>query len=74
MTFSIILGVTPANDNAARCEGCGERRDVRDGLCAHCNAEISAMIDAHARHYAGDVEGEALLAGHDVSDSLRFID
>lgn len=71
MTLSLTLSAAPANDNNARCEGCNAPAG-RNGLCAACEADVSAHIDA-MRFYPADDEGLARLAGFDVSDSLRFI-
>ena len=72
MRFSTItLHAAPANDNAHACP-CGAPAG-RDGLCKVCDAEYAAHLDA-GRYHAADDEGVALLAGFDVSDSLRFID
>lgn len=55
------------------CEACEAFPATREKLCARCDAELVAFFDATARSYSDD-EGAALFAGHDVSDSLRYLD
>ena len=64
----------PAAAPSGTCIGCEQfPAEGSDGLCAVCTTSLNEAIDSRARWYADD-EGLALLAGHDVSDSLRFID
>lgn len=58
---------------AVICEACEMQPAAVEGLCTGCNAELAAHYDATARCYSDD-EGAALFAGHDVSDSLRYLD
>jgi hypothetical protein len=73
---TLTLSASPANDNA-RCEGCGAHAG-RDGLCAPCDSELAAHLDAgryfNAEAYfaAGDDEGALLAAGVSVDDGARF--
>lgn len=55
------------------CEACETAPAAREGLCTGCDAEMSAHYDATARSYSDD-EGAALFAGHEVGDSLRYLD
>lgn len=47
----------------ALCDGCGERRASRDGLCDVCDADVDAHYAA-ARFYFGDAEGELRMKGY----------
>ena len=78
-TSTLTLSASPANDNG-RCEGCGAPAG-RDGLCALCDSELAAHLDAgsyftpeavEAYFAAGDDEGELLAAGVSVDDGARF--
>lgn len=76
---TLTLSASPANDNG-RCEGCGAPAG-RDGLCAPCDSELAAHLDAgryftaeaaEAYFAAGDDEGMLLAAGVSVDDGARF--
>lgn len=68
---TLTLSASPANDNAAHCEGCDAPAN-RSGLCDVCDAELCAHIDAAQYHAADDVEGMLLAAGVSVDDGARF--